>query len=331
MKFEIREAGENEWPAIKKLAAKLLQYSLPPTRKIDRARFEQSLPQVLDALEAGSKTGGRFLTLSAHEESTGSLIGYCIIMFGDLNSVLLAEQAYVLDIGVDEKYWGKYGWLPLMKEAIPRGFKSGYPIMGATITKDNLRSLRVGTHFLGFKEIGAQWVRPVAADARAGDAGGARLVAPSDAAGVARVLELARSNFPLRFASCRAEAGALVPELESRWLADASRRISDGSTVAILAGDAYALLGRELESATGEAQGVILDMSLDPRLWQSGAARNLLSKAAELCAETSLSYLVVRLPKELDLAAKAENFSFERYEIVRFPENSRGPEYEKSE
>lgn len=150
------------------------------------------------------------------------------------------------------------------------------------------------------------------------------VVNPADAGLVSRVAALAWENFPRRFQGLPGISPLWIEKKRSAWSAELDRLLRLGRGVALLGKrgvkEGYAVLEKgQVEPSSGEIQGGILDISLEPGIWQCGLAAALLERAEALCREGGLQYLVIHLPFGFqEEILPAQGFRPERRHIVRF-------------
>ena len=135
----------------------LQKFSISSSRDFDKARFEAVLREVLDYLEKNTAADPAWKVFGLFEN--GKLIGYSLLQFGEFNPVLMIRQGYIFDIGVEPSAWGRYRWKPLTYTMIDCVAKSSYRVIGAAITSENLRTLRIATHFVKLRTVRKQWMK----------------------------------------------------------------------------------------------------------------------------------------------------------------------------
>ena len=335
MKLEIRKTKRNDFVSLKQMIAEFQSFSRPASRSISDAAFHANIHTALDQLERILQFDSSFFCLSLWDAEKKEPAGYCIVELRDRNPILLLPQAYLLDIGVGEKYRGKFYWLALIKEAC-KNARQEYQWMGAAITNTNIRSLKTALRFGGFKIIGHQWMnfsnKPCSCpDSDERNNTGVSSSAPLEPSytiteNIGEVSSYIERNYLFRFPDWMNYSQNEILKWRKWWMEVLNNLLyahGAGIVTAVMENKfCYAVLAlNQYEATTGEKQGTVLDISLDQSVWETNLIHFLLKKMEKICHDSGHDYLVVNLPPGYEAYMEKWGYQKERFHIMRKTED----------
>ncbi len=298
-------------------------FSRPATRSVSDAEFQSTIHHAVEQLEKILQFDPSFFSFSLWEAEKEEFAGYCIVELRDRNPIFLIFQAFLIEIGILEKYRGGFYWASLLDEAC-RNVPVDYQWLGASVTVTNSRSLKTALRFAKFKTAGYQWVKSSKEPFASEESGVFNLERVSYQAteNLEQVIRPLEKNYPLRFPEWMHYSQNEILNLKNQWVYEL-RQLLNLHRVGILTAArkeefCYAVLAlNQAEASTGEIQGVVLDISLEKSVWETGLVQRLLEKMREICERSNQGYLVVNLPPGYETYMDKWGYQRERFHIVR--------------
>jgi ribosomal protein S18 acetylase RimI-like enzyme len=323
LQASILNVDEIDWTSFSKLVLELQSFSFPTHRLISKTDYQKNLEKVLEKIKISAKMNPNLILLGLQNGDKKKLIGYLILLLGDINPLLQIQQAYIADLGIHPQYWGKFLWRPLLEKACELSRKAGFYFLGAHVTKENQRSYKIAKRFLHFQSIGYQSVFILEKEE----------TAPDDVKIFKSIEELPQEemefffkflqeNFILRADLC---GFSNFTAFASHWKKSFERvsRLFKNQNLYLLhyrqnEQRCHLLLRLDVfEGTTGEPQGEIIELPLEKKTWESGISKKLLKTARWLCKKSGLNYLVAHLPHSHDSFIQEEGAVLERDEMLK--------------
>lgn len=150
METNIRKGSIDDLPFVQKLAIEMAECSIPPTRRAEPEQLAINLSKIISALKNELIKNPKFQLLIA-ETSCNQPIGYLILFLNHIDDTTGEAQAFVIDIAVLKKYWGKYVWMHLLKKAEIIAKDNGLKYIAGAVSINNPRMLKTAQKFLGYQ------------------------------------------------------------------------------------------------------------------------------------------------------------------------------------
>ncbi len=150
MNIIIRPASLQDLPAIEALAISSVPYGYPGNRHIEHAGIEHIVHEVMSELIQRQDLCHDVEFIVACEREKQSIIGYLIELLEHYDTLTGERQAFIQDMAIDKRYWGKFIPGRLMARAVERAQEEGLKYLVGVISKDNRRALGTATKGLGF-------------------------------------------------------------------------------------------------------------------------------------------------------------------------------------
>jgi len=151
MEIEIRKAGREDYPFITELASESYSFGIPRQR-MDGPPVQQGLlKEALDDLFRYYETESDIDIIVAFDRDSGERAGYIIVLTDNIDQMTGERQAFIHDLAVKRKYWGKYVVHRLIEAASLRGREKGLRWLVGVVTGDNRRALLTAVKALDFR------------------------------------------------------------------------------------------------------------------------------------------------------------------------------------
>jgi len=151
MDIEIRKANREDYPFITELASESYSFGIPRQR-MDGPPVQQGLlKEALDDLFSYYETESDIDIIVAFDRDLGERAGYIMILTDHVDELTGERQAFIHDLAVKRRYWGKYVVHRLIEAASASAREKGLRWLVGVVTGDNRRALLTAVKALDFK------------------------------------------------------------------------------------------------------------------------------------------------------------------------------------
>jgi ribosomal protein S18 acetylase RimI-like enzyme len=159
MSITVRKPCKKDIPLLKLLALESLPYGQPSRRKPDKVLIEHRVDEIFDELVERQEHTGDIEVLVACDGD--NVLGYLILLLQERDTWTGEEQAFIQDMAVDRRYWGKYITHKLINAAVKRAKEEGLLYLVGIVSGENQRALGTATKGLGFVIERCQMVKRI--------------------------------------------------------------------------------------------------------------------------------------------------------------------------
>lgn len=148
MKILVRRALPTDLPFVLDIALLCFSYGVPRHRNV-----EDRDCRVRNAIEELFSIYGKDEDLEiivAQDQDSDAVIGYIILQLDTINSLTEEREAFIQDMAINPRYWGKYVAQKLLAYASELGREKGMKYLVAIVSRDNERAFGTAIKALGF-------------------------------------------------------------------------------------------------------------------------------------------------------------------------------------
>jgi len=151
MNIEIRKADRKDFPFISELALCSYSFGIPSQRLSETVIHETLLREALDELFKYYVTHSDIDILVAFDSEKEERAGYIMVLMNHQDQNTGERQAFIHDLAVKRKYWGKYVVHRLIDAASKRAAEKGLRWLVGVVTRNNRRALQTALKALDFE------------------------------------------------------------------------------------------------------------------------------------------------------------------------------------
>ncbi|MGV8121111.1 MAG: GNAT family N-acetyltransferase [Candidatus Xenobiia bacterium LiM19] len=151
MNIEIRKADKEDFSFISELALESYSFGIPSQRLTGTVIHESLLREALDELFTYYGDDSDIDILVAFDRENGERAGYIMVLMDHQDQNTGERQAFIHDLAVKRKYWGKYVVHRLIDAASESARKRGLRWLVGVVTRNNRRALHTAVKALGFE------------------------------------------------------------------------------------------------------------------------------------------------------------------------------------